>query len=77
MQFYWFDLDPDPMTLLLKFDLDIVKIYMCTKNEFPTFNGSKVITWTDTQTDTKTDSTEIITYLHMQMVTSMLKLALF
>ena len=50
MKFYWLDLDP--MALLLKFDLDIVKMYMCTKDEAPTFNSSKVIVWTDTQTDT-------------------------
>ena len=29
---------------------------MCTKNEVPTFNGSKVIIWTDTQTDGQTDT---------------------
>ena len=28
---------------------------MCTKNEVPTFSGSKVIIWTDTQTDRWTD----------------------
>ena len=41
--FYQFDLDVDPMTLILKLDLDIVKRYVCTENEAPTFNGSKVI----------------------------------
>ena len=43
---------------------------MCTKNEAPTINGSKVIAWIDTQIDrqTDTDSTEIITYPHMRMV---------
>ena len=29
------------MTLILKLDLDIVKRYVCTKNEASTFNGSK------------------------------------
>ena len=38
-----FDLDLDPMTLVVKLDLDIIKMYMCTKNEVPTFRGSKVI----------------------------------
>ena len=69
-----FDLDLGSMILVPKFDRDIVKIYVCTKIEFPTFNGSKVIAWTDTQTDTQTgrksdwptnrwtDSTEIVTY---------------
>ena len=58
MKFYSFDLDLDPMTLVLKFDLDIVKMYVCTKNEVPTFNSFKVIIWTDRETDL----TEIITY---------------
>ena len=65
------------MTLVLKLDLDIVQMYVCTKNEAPTFNGSKVTAWTDTHTDTQTDSTEIVTYLHRRMVTSILKLTLF
>ena len=43
MEFYPFDLDLDPMTLVLKFDLDIVKIHVCTKNEVPIFNSSKDI----------------------------------
>ena len=38
-----FDLDLDPMTLVVNLDLDIIKMYMCTKNEVPTFSGSKVI----------------------------------
>ena len=61
------------MTLVLKLDLDIVKMYVCTKDEAPIPNGSKVIVWTDDrqtdrQTDRQIDSTEIITYPHMQMV---------
>ena len=64
------------MTFVLKFDLDIVKMYVCTKDETPTCTCSKVIArtdtqtdrWTDTQTDTQTDSTEIITYPHTRMV---------
>ena len=43
MNFKSFDLDLDPMTLVLKLDLDIIKMYVCTKNEVPTFSGSKVI----------------------------------
>ena len=48
----------------LKLDLDIVKMYVCTQNEASTINDSKVIAWTDRQTD----STEIITCPHTQMV---------
>ena len=43
------------MTLVLKLDLDIVKMYVCTKDEAPIPNGSKVIVWTDGQTDRQTD----------------------
>ena len=39
--FYSFDLDP--MTLVLKLDLDIVKMYLHTKNEVPSYSGSKDI----------------------------------
>ena len=41
--FYSFDLDLDPMILVLKLDLDMIKMYLCTKNEVPTYSGSKVI----------------------------------
>ena len=52
------------MTLVVKLDLDIIKMYVCTKNEIPTFSGSKVQKlstdtqidrWTDRQTDRWTD----------------------
>ena len=43
MMFYLFDLDLDPMTLVLKLDLDMVKMYLYTKNEVPIYSGSKVI----------------------------------
>ena len=33
------------MTLVLKLDLDIIKMYVCTKNQVPTFSGSKAIIW--------------------------------
>ena len=32
------------MTLIRKLDLDMVKMYRCTENEFPYLSGSKVIT---------------------------------
>ena len=51
LNFYQFDLGLDPMTLILKHDLDIVKRYVCTENEASTFNSSKVIVWTDRYTD--------------------------
>ena len=50
IKFYLFDLDP--MTLVLKHDLHVIKLYVCTKNEVLTFSGSKVIILTDTKTDT-------------------------
>ena len=53
-EFYWFDLDIDPMALVLELDLDIMKMYVCTKDEAPISNGSKVIAWSDTQTDRQT-----------------------
>ena len=56
--------DLDLMTLVLKLDLDVVKIYLHTQNEVPSYGSSKVIAWTDRQTH----SSEIITYPHMRMV---------
>ena len=55
-------------TLILKLELDIAKTHVFTEKEVPSFNGSKAIAWTDTQTQTQTDSTEIITFLHTRMV---------
>ena len=43
MMFYSFDLYLDPMTLILKLDLDMVKMYLHTKYEVPSYSGSKVI----------------------------------
>ena len=40
MKFYSVDLDP--MTLVLKLDLDIVKMYVFTEDEIPGFSSSKV-----------------------------------
>ena len=42
------------MTLVFNLDLDIIRMYVCTKNEVPTFSGSKD-TQMDRQTDTQTD----------------------
>ena len=63
MTFYSFDLDS--MTLVLKLDLDMVKMYLHTQNEVPSYSISKVIAWTDRQTHTQTDSSEI---KHSRMV---------
>ena len=56
------------MTLILKLDLDMVKMYLYTEDEVPSYGSSKVIAWTDTQidrhTDRQTDLSEIITYPH-------------
>ena len=43
MKIYSFDLDLDPMTLILKRDPDIVQMYACTEYNVPSFSGSKVI----------------------------------
>ena len=43
LKFYSFDLDLDPMTLLLKLDLDIVNMYVYTNNKVPRLSSSKVI----------------------------------
>ena len=42
------------MTLILKLDLDMVKMYLHSKNEVSMSRGSKVIAWTDRNTDTQT-----------------------
>ena len=48
------------MTLILKLDLDMIKMYLHTKNEVSMSSSSKVIAWTgrntDRQTDTETDT---------------------
>ena len=38
-----FDRDFDPMTLKLKLDLDMIKMYLHTKSEVPSYSSSKVI----------------------------------
>ena len=52
-QFYKSDLDLG--TLVLKLNLDMVKMYHYTKNEDSISRHSKVVACTDTQTDTHTD----------------------
>ena len=42
MKFYSFDLDIDPITLVLKSDLDIIKMSVCAENEVPSSDGSMV-----------------------------------
>ena len=56
------------MTLILKLDLDMVKMYLHTKNEVSMSRGSKVKAWTDRHTD-RHDMTENITYPHTRVVT--------
>ena len=51
--------------MVLKFDQDIIKMYVCTKIKVPAFRGSKVSSekiesQIDKHTDKKTNSTEII-----------------
>ena len=55
------------MTLILKPDLDIVKIYYHTKNEVSMSTGSKVIAQTDKHTDRQTDWH---THTHNENITS-------
>ena len=44
------------MTLILKLDLDMVKMYLYTNNEVSMWRGSEVKAWTDIHTDGQTDS---------------------
>ena len=64
----WDDLDLDPVTLILKLNLDIVKMYHHTKNEVSMSIASKVITWTDTQTDRHTNTTKTLPLPHTREV---------
>ena len=52
--FYEMPLTLTPITLILKLDLDMVKMYHHTKNEVSMSTGSKVITQTDTDRHTHT-----------------------
>ena len=42
-----FDLDLDPMTLILKLDLDMVKMYLYTEDEVPSYTSSKAVRISD------------------------------
>ena len=55
-QFYQSDLDLDlhPMTLVLKHELDMIKMYHHAKNKVFMSRRSKVIARKDTQTETQT-----------------------
>ena len=44
------------MTLILKHDLDTVKMYLYAVNEVLSYCSSKVIAWTDRHTETQTDT---------------------
>ena len=59
------------MTLILRPDLDMVKMYLHTKNEVSMSKGPEVIAWTDRNTDRHTDMTENITYPHTRLVTTL------
>ena len=51
------------MTLILELDLDMVEMYLYTKNEVSMLRGSKVIAWTDRNTDRQTDTHDRKQYL--------------
>ena len=54
MKMYSFDLDLHPMILVLKLDLDNIKMYVCPKNKVMKLGTSKVITQTQTHGPTNT-----------------------
>ena len=68
MKFHSFNLDFIQMTLVFKFDLDIVKMYVWTENVVPSFKHYSQPT--DRNTDRHTDFIETITYPHTRMVKS-------
>ena len=49
------------MTFISELDLDIAVAYLHAKNKVNRSNGSKVIIWTDKQTDRQTDTSETFT----------------
>ena len=59
-----FSFDLDPMALILKLNLDMVKMSLYTKNEVRSYSSSKDMV----STDRLTDPTEIITYPHTRVV---------
>ena len=42
MSFSTFDLVLDPIMFILKLELDMIKMYMCTENEVPSYSSSKL-----------------------------------
>ena len=56
LPFYFHDLELDPMTLVLKFDLDMVVTYQYTKYEVNRSICSKVIVWKERHTDIQTQT---------------------
>ena len=56
------------MALILKLDLDIVKMYHHTKNEVSMSTASKVIAWTDRHTHTHTHTTKTLPLPHTREV---------
>ena len=56
------------MTLILKLDLDMVKMYHHTKNEVSMSRHSKATAQTDIQTDTYTESMKTLPSRHTQAV---------
>ena len=65
------------MTLILKLNLDMVKMYHHTKNEVSMSTGSKVIVQTDTHTHTHTHTdrqTDRQTHTHTHTHTDMTKI---
>ena len=63
-----YDLDIDPMTLALEFDLDMVEMYHLTRNEVSVSTASKVISQTDRQTDAHTHTTKALPLPHTREV---------
>ena len=58
-EIYSFDFDIDPITLLHKLDLNIIKMHVCTENDVISLSSSKRINmkrYIDTQKDIQTDT---------------------
>ena len=56
------------MTLILKLNPDMVKIYQYAENEIPSCSSLKVIAWADRQIHTQKNPTKIISYPHTRVV---------
>ena len=67
-----YDLDLDPMTLIFKLELDMIKMYLHAKNEVSMSSDSKgySLNRQKTQTHRQTDTTKNITYPHTRVVMS-------